>query len=80
MCVKTEKVPGTVTCSKSYLFLLINSAQVIRKPRTFSNQLYCSNVKIHFCFLFFGFALWLAGSQFPHQGLNLDHGSESAES
>ena len=31
-------------------------------------------------FIYFGCAAQLAGSQFPDQGLNLGHGSESAES
>ena len=30
-------------------------------------------------FLFFGCAAWLAGSEFPDQGLNPGHCSESAE-
>ena len=30
--------------------------------------------------LFFSFNMWLVGSQFPTQGLNLGHGSESPES
>ena len=30
--------------------------------------------------LFFPFNMWLVGSQFPTQGLNLGHGSESPES
>ena len=31
-------------------------------------------------FCLFGHATWLVGSQFPDQGLNLGHGSESSES
>ena len=35
----------------------------------------------HFLFfIFFAHAVWPAGSQFPGQGLNPGHGSESAES
>ena len=33
-----------------------------------------------FVCLFFGYVLWLAGSQFPSQGRNPGHSSESAES
>ena len=36
-----------------------------------------------FCFVLFfvfGCVVWLSGSQFPNQGLNLGHGSESAKS
>ena len=33
-----------------------------------------------FFFFFFGHAAWLAGSQFPDQGLNLEPGNKSMES
>ena len=39
------------------------------------------DLNFFFSFLFFfGCAAWIAGSQFPKQGLNSGHGSESPES
>ena len=37
-------------------------------------------VKTKIYFIYFDRAVWLAGSQFPNQGLNLGHGSERPES
>ena len=44
------------------------------KQRAASSYVYLKN------FFFFGYAMQLAGSQFPDQGLNLGHGIESPES
>ena len=45
--------------------------------------IWCQRMGIFFglfaCLFFFYHATRLAGSQFPHQGLHLGHGSESAE-
>ena len=40
----------------------------------------CPQVPLLFClffFFFFGFTVWLVGPQFPDQGLNPSHSSES---
>ena len=62
-----------------HLLLIVNSAAVNIHVQLCVCLIY-SFQDITTQFLFFDCTAWLIGSQFPNQGLNLDHGSESAKS
>ena len=71
--------------------IILALAQAIRGNKTYNmmqdpkvyiyrkvNLNSCPQVPLLFCFFFFfGFAVWLVGPQFPDQGLNPSHSSES---